>query len=60
MQKTTYFPLQKSLGSLSENRLTGQDASHLLSGKDPDLSPKFSLLSIHMKMVIHPILRQLG
>lgn len=56
----TYFHLQKPSRSLLENGLGGQAAYYLLSGKEPELSPKLSLLSIHMRMVIHPTLRQLG
>lgn len=59
-KKTTYFHLQKPSRSLLENGLGGQAAYYLLSGKEPELPPKLSVLSIHMRMVIHPARRQLG
>lgn len=59
-KKITHFHLQKPSRSLLENGLGGQAAYYLLSGKEPGLPPKLSLLSVQMRLVIHPALRQLG
>lgn len=60
LKKPTYFHLQKPSRSLLENGLGGEAAYYLLSGKEAELPPKLSVLSVHMRMVIHPARRQLG
>lgn len=55
-KKYTYFHLQKPSRSLLENGLGGQATYYLLS----ELPPKLSVLSVHVRMVIHPARRQLG